>query len=107
MGPPGRMNLGEGFRDPAQKIEATGQVEVARIIGQIEGKNPNSISAGFNNLLANARMDLEENGDADAAEKSIDPEGLDEQLEEMAAAKRQLMELRQHVRSVRDRMPST
>ena len=34
-------------------------------------------------------------------------ENLDEQLEEMAAAKRQLMELRQHVRSVRDRMPST
>ena len=34
-------------------------VEVARIIGQIEGKSPASMQAGFNRLLANARVDLE------------------------------------------------
>jgi flagellar biogenesis protein FliO len=80
--------------------------EVARIIGQIEGKSPHSIQAGFNKLLANARMDLEEAPTAgeETDLKAMDPESLDEQLDEMAAAKRQLMELRQHVRSVRDRI---
>ena len=37
----------------------------------------------------------------------MEPENLDTQLEEMAAAKRQLMELRQQVRSVRDSFPRT
>jgi hypothetical protein len=79
-------------------------MEVARIIGQIEGKNPASMQAGFNKLLANARMDLE-SGANDVETHSLNDENLDEQLEEMAAAKRQLMELRQHVRSVRDSLP--
>jgi flagellar biogenesis protein FliO len=79
-------------------------MEVARIIGQIEGKNPASMQAGFNKLLANARMDLESGGN-DVETQSLGDEDLDEQLDEMAAAKRQLMELRQHVRSVRDSLP--
>jgi flagellar biogenesis protein FliO len=85
-------------------------VEVAKIIGQIEGQSPKSIQAGFNSLLANARVDLER-GETDGADepelRGMSPERLDEQLEEMAAAKRQLMELRQHVRSVRDSLPRT
>jgi flagellar biogenesis protein FliO len=98
--------LNQGKESSESVLVINDATEVARIIGQIEGKNPNSMQAGFNNLLANARMDLEENADAANEQKTIDPEGLDEQLEEMAAAKRQLMELRQHVRSVRDRIPS-
>jgi len=81
---------------------------VANIIGQIEGQSPPSIQAGFNKLLANARMDLEQGDETTEQEpdlRSITPESLDEQLEEMAAAKRQLMELRQHVRTVRDSLP--
>ena len=34
--------------------------EVAKILGQIEGTSPKSIQAGFNKLLSNARMDLED-----------------------------------------------
>ena len=60
------------------------------------------MQAGFNRLLANARMDLETD---EAEPASLGEENLDEQLEEMAAAKRQLMELRQHVRTVRDSLP--
>jgi hypothetical protein len=81
--------------------------EVAKIIGQIEGKNPASSQAGFNRLLANARIDLEQDGTQDPEVRDMAPESLDEQLDEMAAAKRQLMELRQHVRSVRDSLPRT
>jgi len=79
--------------------------EVAKIIGQIEGKKSHSSQAGFTKLLANARVDLEAAPDAEPELASMSPENLDEQLEEMAAAKRQLMELRQHVRTVRDRLP--
>jgi len=83
--------------------------EVAKILGQIEGKSPTSIQSGFNKLLANARLDLEEspsdNDPNDFESRSMQPENLDSQLEEMAAAKRQLMELRQQVRSVRDSIP--
>jgi flagellar biogenesis protein FliO len=83
--------------------------EVAKIMGQIEGEKPKSISSGFNNLLATARMDLTDPAnDPDQNEfelRSMDNDNLDDQLEEMAAAKRQLMELRQQVRSVRDSMP--
>ena len=83
--------------------------EVARILGQIQGAQPQSIQAGFNRLLANARMDLEDplnDPDRDDAEsRAMDAENLDDQLEEMAAAKRQLMELRNQVRAVRDHLP--
>ncbi len=81
------------------------QVEVANILGQIQGAKPASIQQGFSNLLANARMDLETTppGPSDA---SIELGDLDSQLDEMAAAKRQLMELRRQVRSVRESMPA-
>jgi flagellar biogenesis protein FliO len=102
--------LNQGKEASESVLVISDQAEVARIIGQIEGQSPRSIQAGFNNLLANARMDLER-GDEDTEQESelrtISPENLDEQLEEMAAAKRQLMELRQHVRSVRDSLPRT
>jgi flagellar biogenesis protein FliO len=96
-------------RDSSESVLVISEpTEVARIIGQIEGQSPKSIQAGFNNLLANARMDLEQ-GESDTEQepelRGMSPERLDEQLDEMAAAKRQLMELRQHVRSVRDSLP--
>jgi flagellar biogenesis protein FliO len=80
------------------------QVEVANILGQIQGSKPSSIQNGFSNLLANARMDLETTP-PDGNEASIELGDLDSQLDEMAAAKRQLMELRQQVRSVRESLP--
>jgi hypothetical protein len=96
--------LNQGRESSASVLVISEPMEVARIIGQIEGKSPASMQAGFNRLLANARMDLESGDDA-AEPGSIGGENLDEQLEEMAAAKRQLMELRQHVRTVRDSLP--
>jgi hypothetical protein len=100
--------LNQGKEASESVLVISDQAEVARIIGQIEGQSPTSIQAGFNKLLANARMDLERGDGADADEpglRGMAAENLDEQLEEMAAAKRQLMELRQHVRSVRDSLP--
>jgi flagellar biogenesis protein FliO len=96
--------LSQGRESSESVLVISEPMEVARIIGQIEGKNPASIQAGFNKLLANARMDLE-GGEAEPDLKDMGEENLDEQLEEMAAAKRQLMELRQHVRTVRDSLP--
>jgi hypothetical protein len=99
------MNQG---KDASQSVLVISDpAEVAGIIGQIEGKSPNSIQAGFNRLLANARVDLESEPAAseDQDLQSMDPQSLDEQLDEMAAAKRQLMELRHHVRTVRDSLP--
>ena len=52
---------------------------------------------GFRAIEAISQNDFES--------RSMQPENLDTQLEEMAAAKRQLMELRQQVRSVRDSLP--
>jgi hypothetical protein len=94
--------LNQGKESSESVLVISEPMEVSRIIGQIEGKSPASLQAGFNRLLANARMDLE-NGEAEPA--PLGEENLDEQLEEMAAAKRQLMELRQHVRTVRDSLP--
>ncbi len=94
--------LNQGRESSESVLVINDAAEVARIIGQIEGKSPDSVSAGFNRLLANARMDLETTSDEPELQGN---ENLDEQLEEMAAAKRQLMELRQHVRTVRDRLP--
>ena len=96
--------LNQGREASESVLVISDATEVAKIIGQIEGKNPQSMQAGFNRLLANARMDLEEEG---GNGRPMSDENLDEQLEEMAAAKRQLMELRQHVRSVRDSLPRT
>ena len=95
--------LNQGRESSESVLVISDTQEVARIIGQIEGKNPQSIQAGFNKLLANARMDLET--EREPEENTMSGENIDEQLEEMAAAKRQLMELRQHVRSVRDSLP--
>jgi flagellar biogenesis protein FliO len=101
--------LNQGRETSESILVVSEPTEVAKIIGQIEGQSPSSIQAGFTKLLANARMDLEQGADAETEQegdlRSISPESLDEQLEEMAAAKRQLMELRQHVRSVRDSLP--
>jgi hypothetical protein len=75
-------------------------------MGQIDGQSPKSIQAGFNRLLANAAVDLEDPAnDPDRESPAIDPGSLDDQLEEMAAARRQLMDLRSQVRTVRDKMP--
>lgn len=98
-------------KDQSQSILVISEpLEVAKIIGQIEGQDPTSIQASFNRVLSNARMDLEEPDAMDVmdANKSIttSDDDLDTQLEEMAAAKRQLMELRAQVRSVRDSMPA-
>jgi flagellar biogenesis protein FliO len=98
--------LNQGKDSSESVLVISEPTEVANIIGQIEGQNPKSIQAGFTSLLANARMDLERGEPDDEPElRGMSPERLDEQLEEMAAAKRQLMELRQHVRSVRDSLP--
>jgi flagellar biogenesis protein FliO len=88
------------------------QTEVAGILGQIQGGKPSSIQAGFTKLLANAQMDLERQdmSEPDAIEARMqanhvmEEEQLDEQLDEMAAAKRQLMELRTQVRTIRENL---
>jgi flagellar biogenesis protein FliO len=102
------VTLNQGKDSSQSVLVISDPTEVAKILGQIDGQNPNSIQAGFNKLLANARMDLEDpanDPDRDDFElRSMEPENLDTQLEEMAAAKRQLMELRQQVRSVRDNL---
>lgn len=88
-------------------------MEVAKIIGQIAGQDTNSIQTNFNRALSNARMDLESTEEVEEtdvlesrAEAAGGDEDLDQQLEEMAAAKRQLMELRAQVRNVRDNLPA-
>jgi flagellar biogenesis protein FliO len=104
------VTLNQGKDQSQSVLVISDPTEVAKIMGQIEGKSPNSITSGFNKLLSNARMDLEDPAndpdlENDFESRSMQPENLDTQLEEMAAAKRQLMELRQQVRSVRDSLP--
>ncbi len=103
------VTLNQGKETSQSVLVISDPSEVAKIMGQIEGQQPQSIQAGFTKLLANARMDLEDPmNDPDRSDfelRSMEPENLDSQLEEMAAAKRQLMELRQQVRSVRDSIP--
>jgi flagellar biogenesis protein FliO len=111
------VTLNQGKDQSHSVLVINDQNEVAKILGQIDGSSPKSITAGFNRLLANARMDLSDPGNDpnnelaneiardDFESRSMEPENLDNQLEEMAAAKRQLMELRQQVRSVRDSLP--
>ena len=92
-------------RDASQSVLVIhDSVEVANIMGQIQGNKSTSIQQGFSKLLANAQMDLETT--SPDGEPSISLGDLDTQLDEMAAAKRQLMELRQQVRSVRESMPA-
>lgn len=79
--------------------------EVASILGQIQGTRPSSIQAGFSRELDDARKELETGGDKVEANRPMDIEDLDAELDEMAAAKRQLMELRAQVRSVRESLP--
>ena len=99
------VTLNQGKDSSQSVLVISDPTEVAKIIGQIDGQQPNSIQSGFNRLLANARMDLEDpSNDPEREElnlREMEPDSLDGQLEEMAAAKRQLMELRQQVRSVR------
>jgi len=55
--------LNQGRETSESVMVISEPMEVARIIGQIEGKNPASIQAGFTKLLANARLDLETSGE--------------------------------------------
>jgi flagellar biogenesis protein FliO len=105
------VTLNQGKESSQSVLVISDANEVAKILGQVTGESPNSIQAGFNKLLANARMDLSDPANEPEREdfemRSMEPENLDDQLEEMASAKRQLMELRQQVRSVRDAFPRT
>jgi flagellar biogenesis protein FliO len=105
------VTLNQGKESSQSVLVISDENEVAKILGQVTGESPNSIQAGFNKLLANARMDLSDPANDperdDFEMRSMEPENLDDQLEEMASAKRQLMELRQQVRSVRDSFPRT
>ncbi len=80
--------------------------EVASILGQVQGEKSTSIQKQFNSYLKTARHELEDGDDPDLLEasKAIESHNLEEQLDEMAAARRQLMELRNQVRSVRDNL---
>jgi flagellar biogenesis protein FliO len=98
--------LNQGKDQSQSVLVISDQTEVAKLMGQIDGQSPKSIQAGFNRLLANAAVDLEDPAnDPDRESPAIDPGSLDDQLEEMAAARRQLMDLRSQVRTVRDKMP--
>lgn len=82
------------------------QQEVANILGQIQGLKSTSIQKQFDGYLRTAERELEAGEDPDLLEaaKAVETHQLDEQLDEMAAARRQLMELRQQVRSVRENL---
>ncbi len=100
--------LNQGKDQSQSVLVISDQTEVAKLMGQIDGQSPKSIQAGFNRLLANAAVDLQDpanDPDRDSESPGIDPRSLDDQLEEMAAARRQLMDLRSQVRTVRDKMP--
>jgi len=81
--------------------------EVANILGQIQGTKATSIQAGFSRALESAQKELETGGEKAEANASMDVEDLDAEMDEMAAAKRQLMELRAQVRSVRESLPQS
>lgn len=80
------------------------QQEVANILGQIQGLKSTSIQQQFNGYLKTAERELEAGEDPDLFEaaKAIEGHDLESQLDEMTAARRQLMELRQQVHSVRE-----
>lgn len=82
------------------------QQEVANILGQIQGLKSTSIQKQFDGYLRTAERELEAGEDPDLLEaaKAVETHQLDEQLDEMAAARRQLMELRQQVRTVRENL---
>ncbi len=105
--------LNQGRETSQSVLVVNDAEEVASILGQIQGAKATSSQAGFNRLLANARMDLEQGeGDADgeatagalAANTPTDAASMDEELEEMAAARAQLMDLREQVRAVREKI---
>lgn len=106
--------LNQGKEMSRSVLVISDPTEVANLLGQIQGSKPNSIQAGFSHLLTDARRELER---SPATEREAEPEGLpaanrpmsveadlDSELDEMAAARRQLMELRDQVRSVRERL---
>lgn len=97
--------LAEG-KDKVESVLVVGdQAEVANLLGQVQGVKATSIQNNFNALLANARMDLESGESDEAEERSLaasEARELDSELDEMAAARRQLMELREKVRAVRE-----
>lgn len=82
------------------------QMEVANILGQVQGLKTTSIQKQFNGYLQTAEKELEAGEDPDLLEasKAIEDHDLDAQLDEMAAARRQLMELRQQVKAVSENL---
>ncbi|HVS69767.1 MAG TPA: flagellar biosynthetic protein FliO [Phycisphaerae bacterium] len=99
--------LNQGKEQSQSVLVISEPSEVAKLLGQVEGQSPKSIQAGFNRLLANAAVDLEDSAndpDREVADP-VDSRSLDDQLEEMAAARRQLMDLRTQVRTVREKLP--
>jgi flagellar biogenesis protein FliO len=118
--------LSQGKETSQSVLVVSDPQEVAAIMGQVQGARPDSIQAGFSRLLDGAREDLERDASVskidDAPESYERPadsgtrlaanralaveENLDGELDEMAAARRQLMDLRQQVRNVRERLPS-
>ncbi|HVX86552.1 MAG TPA: flagellar biosynthetic protein FliO [Phycisphaerae bacterium] len=99
--------LNQGKDQSQSVLVISDQAEVAKLLGQIDGQSPKSIQAGFNRLLANAAVDLQDSAndpDREVADP-VDSRSLDDQLEEMAAARRQLMDLRSQVRTVREKLP--
>lgn len=109
--------------------------EVANILGQVQGNKSNSLQAGFSKLLSHASKDLEklpleaneyqlEVSEDEALPTGTQPmprveyserlranqtisvsETLDEEMDEMAAARRQLLELRRQVKNVAQKLP--
>jgi flagellar biogenesis protein FliO len=104
--------LNQGRETSQSVLVVSDAEEVANILGQLQGAKPTSSQAGFNRLLANARMDLEQGEDAEEGEdrpvavanKPVEAASMEEELEEMAAARRQLMDLREQVRAVGQRI---
>jgi len=105
--------LNQGRETSQSVLVVSDEGEVANILGQIQGTKPTSSRAGFNRLLANARMDLETGEGAEEGEeitsvaganKPVEAASMEDELEEMAAARRQLMDLREQVRAVGERI---
>ncbi|MEI8195253.1 MAG: flagellar biosynthetic protein FliO [Phycisphaerae bacterium] len=123
--------ISQGKESSQSLLVVSNPQEVANILGQVQGSRPDSIQSGFSNLLATASKELEQTPVADSPDEPNDAEelfargtagarlttnrpmsvstnlgkNLDEELDEMAAARRQLMDLRQKVTAVRQRLP--
>ncbi len=124
--------LNQGKESSQSVLVVNDPAEVANLLAQVQGTKSGSAQAGFKTLLTDARREMEtqpparshrfgaatsaiagENDfagsrgalSADAQGETENLDNLDDQLDEMAAARRQLMELRQQVQSVRQKLP--